>query len=98
MRISEFAGSVSEASDRAKHLQSRLKDYTVIAEENLTVNGKNAFRRVYRWTDAAHNINFTQAQTWTDEFLLTATALTEDYGKYESLFERMIKSFRIQDA
>ena len=94
MRVSEFGGTIGEAAERSKALQSRLKDYTIMAEESLAINGRNAFRRVYSWTDAAHNISFTQAQTWTEDYLLTATSLTEDYGKYQPVFYKMIESFK----
>src|SRR3989338_2641718 len=96
MRVSEFGGTIEEAAERSKTLQSRLKDYKIMAEESLTINGRNAFRRVYSWTDAAHNISFTQVQTWTENYLLTATSLTGDYVRYESVFMRMIESFKVK--
>lgn len=96
MRVSGYDGTVDSAAERARQLQSGLKDYRQISEENLTIDGKHAFRHVYSWTDAGRGISFTQMQVWTDGFLLTATSLTEDYGRYEPLFERMIGSFRIR--
>lgn len=98
MSVSSVNETIEAATEHARQLQSKLLNYRVISEDNISINEKNAFRHVYSWTDAAHNIDFTQIQVWLKDkelYTITATSLSSSFEKYKPTFDTMINSFKI---
>lgn len=84
-----------------KYQYQDYPQYFIISEQSLTVDGKPAFKRVYTWHSAEHDLDITQVQLFVKDgvtlYILTATSLKKDYDRYKNIFREMMDSFQLTE-
>ncbi len=70
--------------------------YEVLDTEFITAGGNPAIKHMYRWYHQESDIDITQIQYFLKQdkrlYVLTATALTDQFTQYESIFNAMVES------
>ena len=95
----EYAMTPSQFAKAFGPSSTRLRDYELLSEESIRVDGYLAVRRVFSWTatdDRLRDVPVTvvQIHALVDEqaLIITATTRSEEMEKYEPLFDGIIGS------
>lgn len=100
LSIASQNSTIQAALLDAKKKQPLLRDYKTLEEKNISINGKQALRYAYSWTDATYNLSITQVHVFVNApgkiYSITATTPSIRYAEYEGMFNQSISSFRIR--
>ena len=88
----EAVAEVAKASQMENY-----PEYSITREEMIEIGDLPALTREYEWRDTDYDLAITQRQVFIQSgntmYSLTSTALTQNHGKYEPVFDEMIQSF-----
>jgi len=99
----EFVPSARELARFMNPDSSKYDDYDMLSDTSVSIGGRSAVRRVFTWTASdqrLQDVSFTIVQTYVVDgkraLVFTTFARTEDFEKYEPIFDTMMDSVQFE--
>ncbi len=102
LSVEDYSGSLEQSKeDFTKEINQSLSAAEIIETTSTTLAFKPAFKIIYTGKDRENNLDLKNLQIWTlkanKAYIITYSAEQEDYDKYISTVEEIIKTFEIKN-